>query len=365
MKANAVAQQILLKKGEFFLEYPDSKIGKGPGRIIVGDGETQYQNLDYNTTATNVFRPFITDPEIFTPRFENTTPQASSFTYDWNATTAAIDSIGNGSTTSQVTLPTIIGAVKKTLCLNTNAIAKLNNDLGNYVSKSGEILVTESGNYLYKLTDNIDYDASTYRTLIAPSKYTQEYIHSNRLYKEKTYITPNYIEAKYNVGIDDVATTASRIVSMKGGTILSNISWDGNGSTTYTTPEYNLRECITSIKTGMGTYVQLLDVSSFAATATDYTLGDSINNYTMLSIEFTQFANVWAQFIVSVNYFKQTGNGSRPQLTIFNPASGSYEGQVQIYKKSDSKVTLFGSKNLPNQSMYHIRLYGIGKINNV
>ena len=139
-KGNAIAQQILLKKGEFFLEYPVSDIGKGPGRIVVGDGATQYQNLDYNTTATNVFRPFITDPEIFTPRFENTTPQASSFTYDWNATTAAIDSIGNGSTTSLVTLPTIIGAVKKTLCLNTNAIAKLNNDLGKYVLKDGDTM---------------------------------------------------------------------------------------------------------------------------------------------------------------------------------------------------------------------------------
>ena len=131
-KANAVAQKILLKKGEMFMEFPNSEIGKGPGRIIMGDGATSYQNMDYGTTATNVFRPFITDPEIFIPHFTNTNPSTASWTV--NSGTAAIAKMGDGSAASTVTLPTIIGAVKETLCKHADSITKLNNDLGDISS---------------------------------------------------------------------------------------------------------------------------------------------------------------------------------------------------------------------------------------
>jgi hypothetical protein len=127
-QANAIAQKILLKKGEMFLEFPKSEIGKGPGRLVIGDGATQYQNMNYATTATNVFRPFITDPEIFIPRFTNTEPSSSKWSVD--AGTAAIAKMGNGSSTSTVTLPTIIGAIKETLCKHADSNTKLNNDLG-------------------------------------------------------------------------------------------------------------------------------------------------------------------------------------------------------------------------------------------
>ena len=141
-QANAIAQKILLKKGEMFLEFPESEIGKGPGRLVIGDGATQYQNMDYATTATNVFRPFITDPEIFIPRFTDTEPSSSEWSVD--AGTAAIAKMGNGSSTSTVTLPTIIGAIKETLCKHADSITKLNNDLANIKTTSYIGMIIES-----------------------------------------------------------------------------------------------------------------------------------------------------------------------------------------------------------------------------
>lgn len=167
-KANAVAQKILLKKGEMFMEFPNSEIGKGPGRIIMGDGATSYQNMDYGTTATNVFRPFITDPEIFIPHFSNTNPSTASWTVD--AGTAAIAKMGDGSSASTVALPTIIGAVKETLCKHADSITKLNNDLddaNNILSKLGTFytftwLANSSSSFQAELTNRMNLPKGSY-----------------------------------------------------------------------------------------------------------------------------------------------------------------------------------------------------------
>jgi len=146
-QANAQGQKILLKKGEMFMEFPVSDIGKGPGRIVMGDGATSYNALNYATTATNVFRPFITDPEIYIPRFTNTTPASSGWTV--NSGTAAIAKMGDGSSSSTVTLPTIVGAVKEALCKHADSITKLNNDLNNlntYYKDSNEHFIGYNGN---------------------------------------------------------------------------------------------------------------------------------------------------------------------------------------------------------------------------
>lgn len=45
-KTNAIGQNILLKLGEIFLEFPGSIIGNTAGRIIVGDGSTSYSNIN-------------------------------------------------------------------------------------------------------------------------------------------------------------------------------------------------------------------------------------------------------------------------------------------------------------------------------
>ena len=127
--AIANEQNIKLFKGELFMEYPNGNIGREPGRLVVGDGNSSFSNIDYAPGSTNSFQPFITDPNIFIPRFENSTPApAASATHDFNASTVAINDIGNGSTVGKK-LPDIIGAIKKTLCLHNNSIAKLNRDI--------------------------------------------------------------------------------------------------------------------------------------------------------------------------------------------------------------------------------------------
>lgn len=133
-KDSAFAQKILLKKGEVFLEFPNSEIGRGPGRLVVGDGATSYQNMNYTSTATNVFRPFITDPELYVPRFENSTYATSGWTVD--AGTEAINAMGDGSSASTVALPTFLGLVKNALCKHTNSIVKINNDLADKADKT-------------------------------------------------------------------------------------------------------------------------------------------------------------------------------------------------------------------------------------
>ena len=46
-KSTAIAQNILLKRGEVFFEAPDTGVGTGAGNIKIGDGTTPYVNLPY------------------------------------------------------------------------------------------------------------------------------------------------------------------------------------------------------------------------------------------------------------------------------------------------------------------------------
>lgn len=46
-KATAESKNLLLQEGEFFCEVPTSGVGKGPGKIKMGDGTTRYKDLPY------------------------------------------------------------------------------------------------------------------------------------------------------------------------------------------------------------------------------------------------------------------------------------------------------------------------------
>ena len=162
-KDNAIAQKILLKKGELFLEFPMSDIGKGPGRLVIGDGATSYQNMNYTSTATNVFRPFITDPELFVPRFDNSTYQTSEWTVD--AGTEAINAMGDGSSASTVAIPTLIGNIKNALCKHANSIIRINNDVAN---KADKTIFSGSADGLVPKSTN---PTATYRFLCADGQW--------------------------------------------------------------------------------------------------------------------------------------------------------------------------------------------------
>ena len=46
-KATAESQNIILKPGELFFEYPDTGVGTGSGKVKMGDGSTPYKDLPY------------------------------------------------------------------------------------------------------------------------------------------------------------------------------------------------------------------------------------------------------------------------------------------------------------------------------
>ena len=134
--ANAVAQSIILKSGELFLEIPTgTTMGKTPGRIVIGDGVTSYNNINYASTVTTTFKPFITDPSLYTPIFNNSTYASSNWVVrDGNT---AIDKIGNGNGT--VNLPSIVSAVKETLCKHNDSINALNSNISGYASSISNV----------------------------------------------------------------------------------------------------------------------------------------------------------------------------------------------------------------------------------
>ena len=49
MRSTAINQGLLLKRGEVYFEVPESGVGTGSGKIIMGDGLTSYENLPYFT----------------------------------------------------------------------------------------------------------------------------------------------------------------------------------------------------------------------------------------------------------------------------------------------------------------------------
>ncbi len=113
----AVDANIKLLNGEIFIEYPEGKgIGKSAGRIVIGNGEDTYAEKVNNSTVAEDFKPFITDPSLYQPIFEDSIPK-SDYKYD--------DEDRGGNIISQMVvgiklLPELIGYIKKILCEHTD-----------------------------------------------------------------------------------------------------------------------------------------------------------------------------------------------------------------------------------------------------
>ena len=69
-RSTAESQNIILKKGEIFFEAPDAGVGKGSGRIKIGDGVTPYTSLPYFYDYTNFVTDLINSTLSFTPTAE-------------------------------------------------------------------------------------------------------------------------------------------------------------------------------------------------------------------------------------------------------------------------------------------------------
>lgn len=213
-KESAYSQNIDLLKGEIFLEFPEGNTGKEPGRIVIGDGFTGYRDLDYATTSTEKFQPFITDPSIYIPRFENTIP-----TEDYNNTTAVIEEIGNGSTANTVVLPNAIGAIKKSLY-------KLLDNISNKLDKNGgEIDYIDS--YSTQSHYHTTYNHQLHMDQSVSMGTTRLDSDSNSTYRYHASISPNGLlveesgnDGNYNWNVDIRPQEIS----------LGNLATDGSGN---------------------------------------------------------------------------------------------------------------------------------------
>ena len=104
---NGAKASTILAAGELFVEVPDTGVGKGAGKLKMGDGTTAYGSLPYLLGDTS------NDQINFTSNSDT-------------AVTTALNKVSNGAK-----LGVIVAALKQAISLNATAITKLNDDLSN------------------------------------------------------------------------------------------------------------------------------------------------------------------------------------------------------------------------------------------
>ena len=133
-RATAISQNIILKKGEVFFEVPDSGVGKGLGKIKLGDGTTGYNSLPYFLEPTDVDAAGITFTEATSTN--NTT---------------LLNAIKSGAS-----LSTIVGNTKKMLRNLNSSVTSLNTEVDGSIknaSVSGRVITfTKNNGSTFSLT---------------------------------------------------------------------------------------------------------------------------------------------------------------------------------------------------------------------
>lgn len=138
----ALRHNIKLWNGEMFLEYPEGRgIGKSAGRIVIGNGNDTYTEKENVTDDPTKFQPFITDPSIYTPLYEESLPK-ENYKYDDEDRGATI--IINRWLSGFRKLPEIIGYIREILCEHTDNLR-----YDDYRIKRLE----ENGGYFSKILD--------------------------------------------------------------------------------------------------------------------------------------------------------------------------------------------------------------------
>ena len=119
--AGSGKKNIVLQKGEFFLEAPSGGMGTGASKVKVGDGTTAYSSLPY--------------------ALGDTSNDKIDFSNNTSTTVAnALTSVASGKA-----LKTIIGGLKQAISLCNTSITKLNDDTSNiktYIGTDGLIHFT-------------------------------------------------------------------------------------------------------------------------------------------------------------------------------------------------------------------------------
>lgn len=113
----ALRHNIKLWNGEMFLEYPEGRgIGKSAGRIVIGNGNDTYTEKENVTDDPTKFQPFITDPSIYVPLYQDSLPKENYKYEDDDRGT----SVFSRWLTGIRSLPEIIGYIREILCEHTD-----------------------------------------------------------------------------------------------------------------------------------------------------------------------------------------------------------------------------------------------------
>ena len=215
-KEIAIEQDFVLRPGELFLEFPNGSIGNEAGRIVIGNGISNYSIINYSAAgSTNSFQPFITDPSIYIPRFEDISPTA-----DYNATTTVINQMGDGSSSSNI-LPEVIKNIKKSLykllddvisvknITDTKANIEHNHD-NIYIKKTDPVLNASTADYAKSVTwNNVTDKPSTFAPVIgdASTQAAAGNHNHNDLYYNKSTI--NSCTSSLNTAINSKANSSA------------------------------------------------------------------------------------------------------------------------------------------------------------
>lgn len=118
----AVQEDILLEEGELFMEFQsDRGEGFGPGRLIVGNGTSRYNEKSNVTDSPSEFQPFITDPQIYVPLYDDTEPQPQDpEKYGYEDSDRGFTKLKEDLLMGIRKLPETIGIIKEVLCRHTD-----------------------------------------------------------------------------------------------------------------------------------------------------------------------------------------------------------------------------------------------------
>ena len=123
-KSTATNQKIMLEKGEVFFECPDDGVGKGQGRIMIGDGSTTYDQL----VSSN---KYFYNPDNFLNTNSDVSHNPVNFIDDTcDDCQTLLEHITTGKNVGS-----LFGSVHKLLSKHDTSINQLNNDLSNKVDK--------------------------------------------------------------------------------------------------------------------------------------------------------------------------------------------------------------------------------------
>lgn len=163
------SKNVILKKGEIFLEVPEAGAGKGIGKIKVGDGVTEYTSLPYFLQQHITYLDETSSGATVT----FTAPTDSTSTSNTNESTIYTNYIAK--IVSGQKLATIIGAIRIILTAYHNKLYNMNSIIENCSSTVyvGSTAPAANTRYLLWVDTTSGNNYLKFRTSVSSTTWTQ------------------------------------------------------------------------------------------------------------------------------------------------------------------------------------------------